>query len=242
MKTIRVYYADQLEAGQTFQLDKPTSHYLLRVLRLKEQQIFTLFNGEDGEYTARLETAGKIAIAYIESSSNISIESNLKIHLLQGISKGDRMDFAIQKSVELGVDKITPVLCDRTVVNLKGDRLDKKLQHWQSIAISACEQCGRNFLPQISTIKHLPDVLQSNEGHLKLLLDPLSEHTLHNIKPSDNYISILIGPEGGLTDHEKALAIQGDFSGIRLGPRVLRTETAALAAITSVQLLWGDFK
>ncbi|VAW64157.1 16S rRNA (uracil(1498)-N(3))-methyltransferase [hydrothermal vent metagenome] len=241
MRNIRVYYSEQFETGQAYSLEKATSHYLLRVLRLKEQQAFTLFDGKGCEYHAQLEISGKTAIAHIESSSHLSTESNLKIHLLQGISKGDRMDFVIQKSVELGVHKITPVICERTVVNLKGDRLEKKRQHWNNIAISACEQSGRNHLPEISVIKQLDEILQEGNSQLKLLLNPLSKQTFNSIEFSADQLSFLIGPEGGLTDNEINHALQNNFSDIQLGPRVLRTETAALAAITAAQVLWGDF-
>ncbi len=242
MRNIRIYHAGQFETGQAFALDKPASHYLLRVLRLKDQQTFTLFNGEGSEYSARLEASGKTAIAHIESFSDTSVESPLNIHLLQGISKGDRMDFVIQKSIELGVNKITPVICERTVVNLKGDRLEKKIQHWKNIAISACEQCGRNYLPDISDIEYLNDSLQNSNTRLKLLLDPQSTITPSSVNTADNnQLTLLIGPEGGLTAHEISHALQNDFTGVQLGPRTLRTETAALAAITAAQVLWGDF-
>jgi len=243
MKNIRIYHAGQFETGQPARLDKSASHHLLRVLRLKNRQVFTLFDGKDNEHSAQLEISGKVAIAHINSSQRISLESNLKIHLLQGISKGERMDFVIQKSIELGVHKITPIVCERTVVNLKGERQDKKTQHWQNIAISACEQCGRNFLPEISSIKSLADaLLQSNDEaeHLKLLLDPLSDSGMNSEKASNDSITLLIGPEGGLSDNEIEQARHYGFKGVQLGPRILRTETAALAAITALQVLWGD--
>ncbi len=243
MKNIRIYHAGQFEAGQAAHLDKSASHHLLRVLRLKNHQAFSLFDGKGNEHSAQLEISGKVAIAHINSSQCISHESNLKIHLLQGISKGERMDFVIQKSIELGVHKITPVMCERTVVNLKGERQDKKTQHWKNIAVSACEQCGRNYLPEISAVETFTETLQNNNdaAHLKLLLDPLSEHGLNSAIENNEYITLLIGPEGGLSDSEIELARQYDFKGVQLGPRILRTETAALAAITALQVLWGDF-
>jgi len=242
MKNIRIYQPGQFETGQSYQLDKAASNHLLKVLRLKHQQLFTLFNGEGGEFTASLEVSGKTAIAHIQTYSDINNTSALKIHLLQGISKGDRMDFAIQKSVELGVSKITPVVCERTVVNLKGERQDKKLQHWCSIATSACEQSGLNILPQIENISNLSQLIQSDTSNFKLLLDPLSATSFHTVKPTGNNVVILIGPEGGLSESEINLATQHGFTGVRLGPRILRTETAALTAISAAQLLWGDLK
>ncbi|VAW64272.1 16S rRNA (uracil(1498)-N(3))-methyltransferase [hydrothermal vent metagenome] len=242
MKSIRIYHPGQFETGQAVHLDRSASHHLLRVLRLKNQQAFILFNGEGREYSAQLEISGKTAIAHIETSHCVSNESHLKIHLLQGVSKGERMDFAIQKSIELGVNRITPIICERTVVNLKGERQNKKLQHWQNLAISTCEQCGRNILPEVSPIKPLTDALQNNEEGdcLKLLLDPLSQLSLNSIETRNHNITLLIGPEGGLSENEIAQAGQNDFNGVQLGPRVLRTETAALAAITALQVLWGD--
>ena len=240
MKSVRIYQAGQLHAGESIELDKTASNHLIRVLRFKNQQIFTMFNGAGGEYTVQLEISGKKAIAHIQSFTETRNESNLKIHLLQGISKGDRMDFAIQKSIELGAHKITPIICQRTVVNTKGDRLDKKLTHWRNIAISACEQSGRNYLPEISTACHFHDINFTNPDSLKIILDPLSSHSMKNIKPTSNCVTIFIGPEGGFTNNEIELTKEAGFNGVTLGPRILRTETAALAAITSAQLLWGD--
>lgn len=239
MRSIRIFQSGQFNTGDVIQLDKFSSNHLIKVLRLKNDYIFTLFNGEGTEYSARLEVSGKNAIAHIESSAVINNESNLNIHLFQGISKGDRMDFAIQKSIELGVTHITPVITDRTVVNLKGERKQKKLDHWRSIAISACEQSGRNYLPAISSVCKLEAIFNDSSADSKLLLDPLSSINLQSLSAAKN-IHLLIGPEGGLSENEIITAKQNGYEGVKLGPRILRTETAALAAITSVQLLWGD--
>ncbi|MCW8934821.1 MAG: 16S rRNA (uracil(1498)-N(3))-methyltransferase [Gammaproteobacteria bacterium] len=239
MKSVRIYQPGQFEAGKSFHLDKTSSNHLIKVLRLKNNYIFNLFNGEGDEYSAKLEISGKSAIAHIDTRLTSDNESSLKIHLLQGISKGDRMDFAIQKSIELGVTTITPVITERTVVNLKDNRAEKKQQHWRSVAISACEQSGRNKLPTLNPICNLSDVFIKQTKDLKILLDPLSTNSFQSLSPSKN-IQILIGPEGGLSDSEITVANENGFEGIKLGPRILRTETAALAAITSAQLLWGD--
>ena len=239
MKSVRIYQADSFQVGKSFQLDKFASHHLIKVLRLKSNYTFTLFDGKGTEFSATLEVAGKHAIAHVLSSTETSAESNLKIHLLQAISKGDRMDFAIQKSIELGVTSITPIITERTVVNLKEDRGAKKLLHWSAIAIGACEQSGRNFLPKINPICNYSDAINSATDGIKLLLDPLSNNSIQSLT-ADKNVYILIGPEGGLSDKEIELAKDQGFHGVRLGPRILRTETAALAAITSVQLLWGD--
>jgi len=239
MKSVRIYQPGQFTAGDAVYLDKSSSNHLIKVLRFKNNYIFNLFNGEGTEYTARLEVSGKKAIAHLETASQIDNESNINVHLLQGISKGDRMDFAIQKSVELGATSITPIITERTVVNLKNDREEKKRQHWQAIAISACEQSGRNYLPQINPIITLKQAIENGGNDLKLLLDPLSNDSIHSLS-AENNLQILIGPEGGLSTTEIDFAKNNGFNGIKLGPRILRTETAALAAITSVQLLWGD--
>jgi len=239
MKSTRIYHAEPLTTGQLVELNKQASTHLLKVLRLKDGSVLKLFNGNGFEYTAQLVISGKKAIANIQQAIKNNNESPLDIHLLQGISKGDRMDFAIQKSVELGVSSITPVITERTVVNLKGEREQKKLKHWSAIAISACEQSGRNFVPKIQPICRLTEIFEDSSNDLKLLLDPLSNSSLKSLSPKNN-IQILIGPEGGLSDAEIELATDNGFCGVKLGPRILRTETAALAAITSAQVLWGD--
>ena len=223
------------------QLDKPASNHLLKVLRLKNQQAFVLFNGDGYEYPAILEISGKSAVAHISEKHHPANESPLQIHLFQGISKGDRMDFAIQKSVELGVSEITPVFCERTVVNLKGERLQKKITHWQSIVHSACEQSGRNYIPQVNSAVNSTDLFIANDNDTRLILHPASQHKLSNIKaPDNNRLQLLIGPEGGLSEQEVSLALACGFTGARIGPRILRTETAALTTIAAAQLLWGD--
>jgi len=241
MKNIRIYQAGTLIEGNAITLDKAASNHLLRVLRLKNNQVFTLFNGEGGEFTCRLEISGKSAITHVDSFIQTHNESPLNIHLFQGISKGERMDFAIQKSVELGARNITPVFCARTVVSLKSDRLNKKLQHWQSIAISACEQSGRNIVPMINKPCSLENALQLNSDSLKLMLEPSSNSSLNTLTPNNNSFSLYIGPEGGFSNEEINQAKQSSVQGVTLGPRILRTETAALSAITAIQLLWGDF-
>ena len=239
MKSIRIYQPGLFEAGSSFQLDKSSSNHLIKVLRLKNSYSFNLFNGKGDEFSATLEISGKHAIAHIDTKLTSNNESRLQIHLLQGISKGDRMDFAIQKSIELGVTSITPVITERTVVNLKENRAAKKQQHWQSVAISACEQSGRSTLPTINHICDLSTIIKTQTEELRILLNPLSNNNFQSL-PSSKSLQILIGPEGGLSDNEIKIASENGFTGVKLGPRILRTETAALAAITSAQLLWGD--
>lgn len=240
MKQIRIYQDTKLASGSSVSLDKLASNHLLRVLRLRQGEQFILFNGDGCEYPSKLEIAGKTAIAQISEARQTARESALQLHLYQGISKGERMDFAIQKAIELGVSEITPLFCERTVVSLKGDRLTKKQQHWQAIAISACEQSGRNRIPAIHPAQTFSQALAADKTSLKLMLEPTAGQQLSSLQPEDKALSIYIGPEGGFSENEIILAQQNDLRGINLGPRILRTETAALAAVTACQLMWGD--
>lgn len=240
MKQIRIYQHTELASGNSVSLDKAASNHLLRVLRLHQGDEFILFNGDGCEYPSKLEISGKTAIAQINEVRETARESCLHLHLYQGISKGERMDFAIQKAIELGVSEITPMFCERTVVSLKGDRLLKKQQHWQGIAISACEQSGRNRIPAINAASGFSQALAADKTRLKLMLEPTADQQLAALKPEDNALSIYIGPEGGFSESEIVQAQNSGLRGISLGPRILRTETAALAAVTACQLLWGD--
>jgi len=239
MKFIRVYQAGEFNADTAYELDKSSSNHLIKVLRLKNNFNFNLFNGEGDEFIATLEIIGKRAIAHIKSPVETKTESNLSINLLQGISKGDRMDFVIQKSIELGVTSITPVITEHTVVNLKDDKAQKKLQHWNAIAIAACEQSGRAYMPKINSICHFSDAINTTTDSTNILLNPLSNTKIQHLNTQTN-IQILIGPEGGLSENEIMQAAEKNFIDVNFGPRILRTETAALAAITAAQILWGD--
>ena len=241
MKSPRLYQNTELGVDSDIKLDKPASHYLTRVLRLKDSSRLTIFNGDGYEYTARLLIQGKQHLLSVIEKNTSNNESNLNVTLLQGISKGDRMDICIQKSVELGVNKIIPVICQRTVVNLKQERSEKKLKHWQGIIISACEQSGRNIIPALTPPIHFKEALNLKLHGLSLTLDPTSSHNFNSFKPSDEHINLLIGPEGGLTQDEIILSQQHQFNGVCMGKRILRTETAAIAAVSALQTLWGDF-
>lgn len=242
MRIPRIYQQTTLVSGETIELDNSASHHLTRVLRLKTSDMIILFNGEGGEYSAQLRVENKKTFATIEQFHDINNESPLNITLLQGISKGERMDLAIQKAVELGVKRIIPVFCKRSVVNLKNDRADKKHQHWQGIVVNACEQSGRTYIPLLEPSVKLPELLNNSFDGYKLTLDPTAKQHLNTANMKDTSITLLIGPEGGLTDEEILLASNKGFNGINLGPRVLRTETAALACIAALQTLWGDFR
>ncbi len=242
MRIPRIHQPIELNSGDLIELDKAAAHHLTRVLRLGRNDSIVLFNGEGGEYRASLRTEGKKLFAQIETFNDIERESTLHITLLQGISKGERMDASIQKAVELGAKKVVPVICQRTVVNLKQDRQDKKLQHWRGIVINACEQSGRNRIPELTPPVKLKDCLAQYENDLKITLDPEAGTPLRDIQSTRRRITLLVGPEGGLNKEEIELSRQAGFRGIRLGPRILRTETAALAAIAALQMQWGDFR
>lgn len=240
MRIPRIYQATSLKVGQLVELDKTAAHHLTRVLRMQNNEQIVLFNGEGGEFSARISLDGKHVHAHIDEFTDRKSESHLDITLLQGISKGERMDICIQKAVELGVSKIVPVICQRTVVNIKGERSDKKTQHWQGIIINACEQSGRTRLPRLLDPIKLDDALRLPDLGFKLTLSPDAKDTLPQLSTEEKNIALLIGPEGGLNTHEIELAQSHDFKTVRMGPRILRTETAAIAAITALQLLRGD--
>jgi len=243
MRIPRLYTEQTLTEGSTVKLDKAASSYLVKVLRLAEGTTVHLFNGialhqQYGYFQATISTATKsveIIVNHFVSESN---SSPLKITLLQGISKGDHMDITIQKAVELGVTEIIPVICERTVVNIKTDRLDKKMRHWNGIINSACEQSGRN---QLLTL-HIPvkfNEIKLASNQTGFVLQPDSNHSILNTERPDS-ISLLIGPEGGFSDDEISFADTLGFTAVKFGPRILRTETAAISAISIIQAQWGD--
>jgi 16S rRNA (uracil1498-N3)-methyltransferase len=241
MRIPRIYQPADIDIGTVIELEAAAAHHLCRVLRLKHQDQIILFNGQGGEYLSSMQLQGKKVFAVAEEYFERNVESKLDIGLWQGISRGDRMDISIQKAVELGVRRIVPVICQRTVVNLKHERMEKKLQHWQGVIISACEQSGRTVIPQLEPPIKLHERLAADTAGMKLTMNPEAGVHLGELSPAGDSITLLIGPEGGLTEAEISQAAAGGFQGIKLGPRVLRTETAALAAIAAIQTRWGDF-
>jgi 16S rRNA (uracil1498-N3)-methyltransferase len=227
--------------GDRIELEAGAARHLTSALRMNSGQLVTLFNGTGGEYTAELVEAKKgKATVTINSFNQVDRESSLSIHLAIGISRGERMDWIVQKATELGVSEITPLFTERCEVKLSGDRLDKKVGHWQQVAISACEQSQRNRIPSVNTPIKLEQWQQDCEASLKLVLHHRTEKSLGDMLAPSAEIALLIGPEGGLSEREIEQAISLDFSSLALGPRVLRTETAPLAAISILQSLWGD--
>ena len=240
MRVSRLWVDATLTEGATLQLDEDRNHYLRTVLRLKAGFDLTVFNGDGHEYAARVATASRAGVwLTIGAGQMRDSESPLLTHLGLGISRGERMDYAIQKAVELGVSRITPLFTERCVVRLDEDRQDLRRQHWQNIMRSACEQSGRNRLPVLDAPLKLEDWLDQPQG-ARLFLDPQGTATLASLPPPVGGVTLLCGPEGGFADRERGWARHSGFTPIRLGPRILRAETAVLAALTAAQALWGD--
>lgn len=242
MRVPRLYTRQPLAAGQSVILEQAPSHHLLRVLRLQAGDPVLVFNGEGREYRAALEGPdGKLARLRLGDESEPQRESNLHISLGQGVSRGERMDMVVQKAVELGVQAITPLWTRRSQVQLSGQRLDKRLSHWRGIVQAACEQSGRVHLPALNNAVRLTDWLQAPlETVAGIVLDPEADMTLHDLGHRDR-VRVLIGPEGGFDNEEVEYAVIAGYKRVRLGPRILRTETAALATVSALQTLWGDF-
>lgn len=238
MRLSRFFIDAPLALGE-HALPEASAHYIGRVLRLAVGAAVQLFDGSGQEYRGELIEVSKkaVRVRLLETVSGMA-ESKLQIHLGQGLSRGERMDWAIQKATELGVTQITPIISERCEVRLKDERADKRLAHWRQIAISACEQCGRSVVPVIHPPQLLSDWLQI-EADLKLVLHPVAEPLASHATPET--LAFLIGPEGGLNDAEVEQAKMTGFQPARLGPRVLRTETAPVVALSVAQQLWGDF-
>lgn len=240
MRIPRIYTPQPLAINQLMPLDDDAANHVGRVLRMQPEQQLQLFNGDGNNYAATLtEVSKKQVIVTINQVAANPVESPLHIHLGQAISRGDRMDFAIQKAVELGVSDITPLFTERCGVKLDGERLAKRTGQWQKIVVSACEQSGRSVIPKVHPAISLEQWLHQPTNSLQLTLDPRASATIKTLTPSQ-HIRLVIGPEGGFTDAEVAATGQAGFTGIQLGPRVLRTETAALSAISALQLQFGD--
>ncbi|MDN6876658.1 16S rRNA (uracil1498-N3)-methyltransferase [Pseudomonas citronellolis] len=239
MRLSRFFIDAPLSLGQ-HELPEAQAHYIGRVLRHAAGDAVQLFDGSGQEFLGELVEVGKknVRVELRESFAGLA-ESPLRLHLGQGLSRGERMDWAIQKATELGAARITPIVSERCEVRLKDERADKRTAHWRQIAISACEQCGRSVLPQIDAPVSLAEWLQATEADLKLVLHPVAEPLASHARPGS--LAFLIGPEGGLSDAEVEQAKAAGFHAARLGPRVLRTETAPVVALSVAQQLWGDF-
>jgi 16S rRNA (uracil1498-N3)-methyltransferase len=243
MNSPRFYCREPLAPGARIELPEPVARHAVRVLRLPPGASLVLFDGRGGEYEARIERIEKDrVVVFLGSWQDIERESSLSITLVQALQAGEKMDFTIQKAVELGVADIVPVESRRSVTRLSGERAAKRVAHWQGVAAAACEQCGRNHVPLVTPVEPLDHWLsRPPEGELRLMLAPGAEVSLADLPPVGN-VQLLIGAEGGLDPQEVIAAEQVGFRAVRLGPRILRTETAGLAAMAAMQALWGDFK
>ena len=238
----RFFTRQPLAAGSSLTLEEGPSRHISGALRLRPGALIRLFNGEGGEFTALLSDAGRHRVSVqVEEFFAVEHESPLPVTLGLGVSRGERMDYAVQKCTELGVARIVPLMTERTEVRLKGDRQDKKQRHWEQVAISACEQCCRNRLPLIDPITALDDWLAGPLPAAKLVLHHRADTGLTG-QAAPESVALLIGPEGGLSDREIASALAAGFSALRLGSRVLRTETAPVAALSILQFHWGDMQ
>lgn len=243
MRIPRIYQNADLVRDASCLLTDGAAHHIANVLRMKPGQPLILFNGRGGYFDATIRHLEKRRVELVIGEHHAQeCESPLNITLAQGISRGQRMDYTLQKAVELGVTKIVPLVCDHT--NIKPDQAqqDKRLEHWRKIIISACEQCGRNRLPLLDPVAHFDDWVAEENPGLKIFLHPGASRTLTGLHGVDTGIVLLAGPEGGFSDVETGLAQKNGYQPVSLGPRILRTETTALAALTACQVLWGDLR
>lgn len=218
------------------------AHHAIHVLRLQTGDAITLFDGRGVEYAALIRRIDKSGLTLaVTARSEIDRESPLKVILAQGVSSGERMDYTVQKCVELGISAIQPLMTQRSVVRLAGERADKRVAHWRAIAVAACEQCGRNFVPEVLPVQSLTTWLGALQSATRYLLSPGAPTRLRELGRPESPITLLVGPEGGWNDEETLAARVAGFTPLALGPRVLRTETAAVAALAALQAIWGDF-
>jgi len=244
MRITRVHTPEQsLSVGDCVTLGRDAAHYLATVLRLRPGTRVALFNALDGELLGEVVTADKKQVSVqLREKRQGSVDPSLPIHLAVGLSRGERMDYLIQKATELGASSITPLFTEHCEVKLDHKRTEKRLAHWQKVAVSATEQCGRCHVPDIHVPLPLSEWLQQQHQGLTLVLDHRAEHAPRESETPPSQITLLSGPEGGLSTDELNAAVESGFTPSALGPRVLRTETAPLAALSVLQYLWGDFR
>jgi 16S rRNA (uracil1498-N3)-methyltransferase len=247
MRLTRVYVEAPVATGKRLVVEGSAANHITRVLRLRSGDLLTVFDGSGGEFGARIEEFRKDSVVVtVEEHRLLDRESPLPLTLAQGISRGERMDWIIQKATELGTSRIVPLFTKRSMVRLDERQSERKLQHWRAIAIAACEQCGRNRIPELAAPVDFFDVLPAEaSGATRLLLSPTGDLRIEDLgqdvrQGAGKGITVLIGPEGGLEDVEQEAALAAGFKAVRLGPRVLRTETAAIAALTIIQRYFGD--
>lgn len=243
MRTIRVHVNLPLTPDATVTLPVQAAEHLVRVLRMEAGNPVTLFNGDGFDYHALIIAVGKREVtAMVQDRLQLANESPLRLTLAQGIARGDKMDLIVQKATELGVDRIVPLQTERAEVKLDAARAEKRLLHWRAVAASASEQSGRARIPQITPALRLGEWLDSldDDGSLRLALLPEASRAVRELHFPMPTAALVVGPEGGLGERDIAALMAKDFSGLRLGPRILRTETAGLAALAALQAIHGD--
>ena len=241
MRIPRIFSTTKLAANSSITLDEQAAHYLGKVLRMQAGRELIVFDGQGGEYPATIESISKKSLVINTGAHNpIDNQSPLHTHLAIGVSRGERWDFVLQKATELGISEITPLFTERCEVRLSGERLEKKVGQWRSILVSAAEQCQRNILPMLNSPLSYSEFISAEPTGLGLVLHHRSDCKITDYT-APNSCTLLVGPEGGLSDDEIDQALHSGYRALTLGPRVLRTETAPLAALSIVQTLWGDF-
>jgi 16S rRNA (uracil1498-N3)-methyltransferase len=251
MNPPRFYSPFPLAVGARVALSEGAARHAARVLRLNADDALTLFDGKGGEYACRIDSRGReggrdTVTADVLAWRGVERESPLGLTLVQALQAGEKMDLTVQKAVELGVGRIVPVVTRRSVIRLEGERARRRVIRWRTVAVAACEQCGRNRVPEVADLEDLPrwlDKPPTGAKPARLMLDPEAALALGALPRTGaaDAVELLIGAEGGLAAEETALARRAGFVAVRLGPRVLRTETAGLAALATIQCLWGDF-
>jgi len=239
----RFHCSFPLAPGAVVELPAEAAHHAVKVLRLAEGDPVVLFDGRGGQWLARLVPAGRTVRAVLEAFDEAEREAPLAITLAQGLPAADKMDWIVQKGVELGVARFVPVAARRSVIRLSGERMERRVAHWRGVAVAACEQSGRNRVPEVAPLIDLPQFLgaAAEDNGMRLLLSPEAGESLRELPPPAGPVTLLVGPEGGFEENELLAAAAAGFRPVRLGPRVLRTETAGLAAAAAMMALWGDF-
>ena len=241
MMVARFFCSDPVPEAGEFLLPKAVAHHAVRVLRMRDGDALMLFDGRGGEVEATLVKCGTQWRAQTGVRHEVERESPLDLVLVQALAGADKMDWVVQKAVELGVKRIVPVRAARSVMKLVGERAEKRVAHWRQVAVSACEQSGRNHVPEVSPVVDLRDYLATEQGVRRLVLDPAEGQSLVELGRPDGVCHVLVGPEGGWSEDELDACRAAGCVGVTLGPRVLRTETAGLATLSALQVLWGDF-
>jgi 16S rRNA (uracil1498-N3)-methyltransferase len=242
MRLTRIHVAAALVVGHEVTLPESAAAHLARVLRLQAGDPCVLFNGDGQDYAARITILGKREVrALVESARALDNESPLRITLVQGVARGEKMDWILQKATELGVHAFVPTSSERSEVRLDGERAEKRLAHWRSVVVAACEQSGRARIPSVAGSQPLPVALASLTGTARFLLDPVASQSIIDVPaPGVDGCVLAVGPEGGWSPRDRTSLLGAGFTALRLGPRVLRTETAGIAAISALQARFGD--